>query len=71
MASTDELTSTQATPGTLHYMAPGFVRTVCRCARADIYALGLVGFHCAGRQATFTGQSAVAVAMKQINEPLP
>ncbi|MFO0657840.1 MAG: serine/threonine-protein kinase [Polyangia bacterium] len=71
MASTDELTSTQATPGTLHYMAPEVLSGQSADARADIYALGLVGFHLLVGKPPFTGQSAVAVAMKQINEPLP
>lgn len=71
LASTDELTSTQATPGTLHYMAPEVLSGQAADARADIYALGLVGFHLLAGKPPFTGQSAVAVAMKQINEPLP
>lgn len=71
LASTDELTSTQATPGTLHYMAPEVLSGQAADARADIYALGLVGFHLLVGKPPFTGQSAVAVAMKQINEPLP
>ncbi|HMU38615.1 MAG TPA: serine/threonine-protein kinase [Pseudomonadota bacterium] len=69
--STDELTSTQATPGTLHYMAPEVLSGQPADARADIYALGLVGFHLLAGKPPFTGPSAVAVAMKQINEPLP
>ena len=71
LASTEELTSTQATPGTLHYMAPEVLSGQAADARADIYALGLVGFHLLAGKPPFTGQSAVAVAMKQINEPLP
>lgn len=69
--STDELTSTQATPGTLHYMAPEVLSGQPADRRADIYALGLVGFHLLAGKPPFTGPSAVAVAMKQINEPLP
>ncbi|MBL9040277.1 MAG: protein kinase [Myxococcales bacterium] len=71
LASTEELTSTQATPGTMHYMAPEVLSGQPADARADIYALGLVGFHLLAGKPPFTGQSAVAVAMKQINEPLP
>ncbi len=71
LASTEGLTSTQATPGTLHYMAPEVLSGQAADARADIYALGLVGFHLLAGKPPFTGQSAVAVAMKQINEPLP
>ena len=41
MASTEELTSTQATPGTLHYMAPEVLSGQAADARADETKLGL------------------------------
>ena len=67
----EELTSTQATLGTLHYMAPEVLNGQAADARADIYALGLVAFHLLTGRPPFTAPSAVGVAMKQISEPLP
>ena len=67
----EALTSAQATVGTLHYMAPEALSGGPVDARADLYALGLVGFYLLTGRAPFNAPSAVAVAMKQLNEPLP
>ena len=52
-------------------MAPEVLNGQPADARADIYALGLCAFHLLTGRAPFAGPSAVAVAMKQISEPLP
>src|SRR6185436_14758418 len=57
--------------GTLHYMAPEALSGQSVDHRADIYSLGLVAFNLLSGKPPFSGPSAVAVAMKQINEPLP
>lgn len=69
--NTEELTAAQATLGTLSYMAPEVLNGQPADARADIYALGLSAFHMLTGRSPFSAPSAVAVAMKQISEPLP
>ena len=69
--TTEELTSTQATLGTLNYMAPEVLNGQPADARADIYALGLCAFHLLTGRPPFSAPSAVGVAMKQLSEPLP
>ena len=69
--ATEDLTATQATLGTLSYMAPEVLNGQPADARADIYALGLSAFHLLTGHAPFTAPSAVGVAMKQLSEPLP
>lgn len=69
--SQEELTSTNATLGTLHYMAPEVLSGEVADARSDVYSLGLVAFHLLTGRPPFTAPSAVGVAMKQVNEPLP
>jgi serine/threonine-protein kinase len=70
-SATEDLTATHATLGTLSYMAPEVLNGQPADARADIYALGLCTFHLLTGRPPFAGPSAVAVAMKQISEPLP
>lgn len=69
--SQEELTSTNATLGTLHYMAPEVLSGEVADARSDVYSLGLVAFHLLTGRPPFTAPSAVGVAMKQMSEPLP
>jgi TolB-like protein len=65
------LTSGNEALGTLHYMAPEVLSGQQADHRADIYSLGLVAYNLLSGKPPFSGPSAVAVAMKQINEPLP
>jgi serine/threonine protein kinase len=65
------LTSGNEALGTLHYMAPEVLSGQQADHRADIYSLGLVAFNLLSGKPPFSGPSAVAGAMKQINDPLP
>jgi serine/threonine protein kinase len=69
--SQEELTATNATLGTLHYMAPEVLSGESADARSDVYALGLVAFYLLTGHPPFNAPSAVGVAMKQVSEPLP
>ncbi|MFO0573479.1 MAG: protein kinase [Polyangia bacterium] len=69
--SQEELTATNATLGTLHYMAPEVLSGESADARSDVYALGLVAFYLLTGRPPFNAPSAVGVAMKQVSEPLP
>jgi serine/threonine-protein kinase len=65
------LTRPQALIGTPHYMAPEVLSGEIVDGRADIYALGLCGYHLLTGQPPFSAPSAVALAMKHLSEPLP
>jgi len=65
------ITANNEALGTLHYMAPEVLSGQAADARTDVYSLGLVVFHLLTGKPPFTAPSAVGVAMKQINEPLP
>ena len=54
--------------GTPAYMAPEQAQGKNLDARADIYALGLVLYRLVAGKPAFTGDTAVAIALKQINE---
>jgi serine/threonine-protein kinase len=64
-------TVTSKTMGSVHYFSPEQARGGYTDGKSDIYSLGIVMFEMATGQIPFDGDTAVAVAMKQINEELP
>lgn len=71
MEEGNALTKPASLMGTPHYMSPEMLSGLKVDARADLYALGLVAFHLLAGQPPFEAPSAVAVAMKHLQEPLP
>jgi CheY-like chemotaxis protein len=57
--------------GTPQYMSPEQAAGRPVDARADIYSIGIIAFEALTGQLPFTGDSPIAVAMKQINDPVP
>jgi CheY-like chemotaxis protein len=57
--------------GTPQYMSPEQASGRPVDARADIYSIGIIAFEALTGQLPFTGDSPIAVAMKQINDPVP
>lgn len=57
--------------GSVHYFSPEQARGGHMDARTDIYSLGIVLFEMVTGQVPFDGDNPVAVALKQINEPIP
>lgn len=65
------LTQTGQAIGTPDYMSPEQIRGEQLDAACDIYALGIIAFELATGRKPFTADSAVAIAFKHLNEPLP
>ena len=60
-----------ATMGSVHYLSPEQARGGYVDHKTDIYSLGICMAEMATGALPFDGESAVAVALKQINDPLP
>ena len=57
--------------GSPHYMSPEHCRGQLTDGRTDIYAVGCILFEMLTGMAPFEGENAVAVMMKQVNDPVP
>ncbi len=65
------LTQSGMTMGTPLYMSPEQVNGLPLDARSDIYSFGIMAWHMLAGRPPFTGESAVAVAVKHLNEKPP
>lgn len=65
------ITSPNAVPGTALYMAPEQAAGRPVSAVTDVYALGVVAYHCVAGHTPFTGDNALEVAIKHLNDELP
>ena len=66
-----QTTTSSGAMGSVHYFSPEQARGRFVDFRSDIYALGIVMFEMATGELPFEGDTAVAVALKHISEPLP
>jgi serine/threonine-protein kinase len=65
-------TAAGLTPGTPAYMAPEMAMAEPVDGRADLYALGCVGYYLLTAQLVFTGETSLQVIVKHLQtEPLP
>lgn len=71
LEGTTNLTRVGTGIGTPQYMSPeqGTGQGVDR--RSDIYALGIVLFHCLTGRVPFTADSPLSITLKQIHDPIP
>ena len=65
------LTQTNQMLGTLYYLSPEQARGNVATAQSDIYSLGILIFEMITGQIPFKGESAVAIALKHLQEELP
>jgi len=70
-AATVATTTNNNAMGSVHYFSPEQARGKYVDVRSDIYSLGIVMYEMATGRIPFEGDSAVAVALKHINEALP
>jgi serine/threonine protein kinase len=66
-----DLTQIGVTMGTPLYMSPEQVEGRSVDPRSDIYSLGITAFHMLAGFPPFEGDTALAVALKHVNTPLP
>ena len=65
------LTQTNQMLGTVYYLSPEQARGNVATALSDIYSLGILIFEMITGQIPFKGESAVAIALKHLQEELP
>ncbi len=65
------LTQKEMVMGSVHYLAPELARGETATFQSDIYALGIVFYELLSGHVPFKGDSAIQIAMKQINENIP
>ena len=70
-SSTSTVTTTNNTMGSAHYFSPEQARGRFVDARSDIYSLGIVMYEMAAKTLPFDGDTAVTVALKHLNDPMP
>ncbi|MBM2621453.1 serine/threonine protein kinase [Actinoplanes sp. LDG1-06] len=70
-ASSSTLTGAREVVGTAMYIAPEQVSKETTGPPADIYALGVVAYHCLAGQPPFTGENPIAIAMQHVTEAPP
>lgn len=66
-----QITQKDTVMGSVHYMAPEVAKGQGATPRSDIYSLGITFFEILTGKLPFTDASALNVALKQIEEPLP
>ncbi|MGB3414535.1 MAG: protein kinase [Microbacteriaceae bacterium] len=65
------LTATGQVMGTVQYLSPEQASGKTATPATDIYSLGIVAYEALAGHRPFTGESQVAIAMSQINDPPP
>ena len=64
-------TRTNSVLGTVHYLSPEQARGGMATKKSDIYALGIVLYELLTGKLPFSGESAVAIALKHLQEDTP
>ncbi|NLJ24894.1 MAG: Stk1 family PASTA domain-containing Ser/Thr kinase [Firmicutes bacterium] len=70
-ASTATLTQTGLIIGSVHYFSPEQARGGVSSEQSDIYSLGIVLYEMLTGKVPFTGETPIAVALQQLQEPVP
>jgi serine/threonine-protein kinase len=68
-AGVSEITQTGSVMGTAHYLSPEQAQGLEVTAASDLYSVGVILYEALTRRVPFEGESAVAVALKQVSQP--
>jgi serine/threonine-protein kinase len=68
-AGVSEITQTGSVMGTPHYLSPEQAQGQDVTPVSDLYSIGVILYEALTRRVPFEGESAVAVAMKQVSQP--
>ncbi len=69
--TSEPLTDTGSLVGTTDYMSPEQVRGRLATPQSDLYALGVVAFHCLTGTSPFRRETHIGTAMAQLHDELP
>ena len=67
-AGVSEITQTGSVMGTAHYLSPEQAQGLEVTAASDLYSVGVILYEALTRRVPFEGESAVAVALKQVSQ---
>ncbi len=70
-ATSKSTTTVGSTMGSVHYFSPEQARGGYVDNKSDIYSLGILMYEMATGKIPFDGDTAIVIALKHINEPLP
>lgn len=69
--SATSLTQTNSIVGSVHYLSPEQARGGVATKKSDIYSLGIVMYELLTGELAFTGESAVSIALKHLQNEIP
>ena len=69
--SDTSITQTNTLLGSVHYISPEQARGSVTTTKSDIYALGIVLYELLSGDVPFDGESAVSIALKHFQDPMP
>lgn len=71
LESEDTMTQTKSIIGSIHYLSPEQIKGQMATKQSDIYSLGIILYEVLTGKVPFTGDTAVSIAIKHSQEPMP